>query len=80
MTSVADRRGRRRSGSVDRWSCGETRGYGILDFEPSASRKSLLTDYRGAPAFPRADTPVTTLYSMTKAEGANRLTVGPPRS
>lgn len=59
---------------------GENRGYGILDFESSAARKSLLTDYRGAPAFPRPDTPVRTLYSMSQAEGANRLTVGPPRS
>jgi len=56
---------------------GQNNGYGILDFD--AERRSLQTDYRGATEFPREDSPIATLYSMDQAEGANRLSVVPPR-
>ncbi len=56
---------------------GASNGYGILDFD--AARGTLRTDYRGAPEFPNPSVPVQTLYSMEQAEGANRLTVVPPR-
>ena len=54
---------------------GENRGYGIMDVRSDR----LDTDYRGATAFPDPRTPVTTLYSLTQAEGANRIVTVPPR-
>lgn len=54
---------------------GATRGYGVMDF----GEARLNTDFRGAPAFPTADTPLTTLYSFAQADGANRIQTVPPR-
>jgi len=54
---------------------GTNRGYGIMDF--GADR--LLTDFRGAPGFPRPDTPLTTLYSFTQDSGENRIRTVAPR-
>jgi len=54
---------------------GATRGYGVLDFTDSR----LNTDFRGAPGFPSAATPLTTLYSFAQAEGANRIQTVAPR-